>query len=558
MNDIRNPGGEGQTAGVLSHGLTQAEAEKRLAQFGPNELVEEKTNPILKFLSYLWGPIPWMIEIAAILSGIAHHWEDLGIILTLLVVNAIVGFWEEHQAGNAIAALKEKLALAAKVLRDGGWKSIPARQLVPGDRIRVRLGDIIPADAQLVEGQPLEVDQSALTGESLPVTHNPGEIVYSGSIVRQGEADALVQATGTRTYFGKTAELVKEAHTTSHFQKAVLKIGNYLIILAIALVILILGVAISRGDPLITTLEFALVLTIAAIPVAMPTVLSVTMAVGARLLATKQAIVSHLAAIEELAGIDVLCSDKTGTLTQNKLTIGEPFCLDGVNPQALILEAALASRSEDQDAIDLAILDAAKGDQLGAYQVTHFLPFDPVHKRTEASGTGPDGTFKVTKGAPQVILSLSSNSSQIKHQVGKIIDEFAGRGFRSLGVARADATGNWQFEGILPLFDPLRADSKTTIETAGKMGIKVKMVTGDQMAIGREVASQLGLGTNIVNADLFTKSGQPKHGQLDEAIEWADGFAQVFPEHKFDIVSLLQEHGHIVGMTAMASTMPLH
>jgi H+-transporting ATPase len=549
MNDIRNPGGEGQIAGAPSHGLTQAEAEKRLAQFGPNELAEEKTNPILKFLSYLWGPIPWMIEIAAILSGIAHHWEDLGIILTLLVVNAVVGFWEEHQAGNAIAALKEKLALAAKVLRDGGWKSIPARQLVPGDRIRVRLGDIIPADAQLVEGQPLEVDQSALTGESLPVTHNPGEIVYSGSIVRQGEADALVQATGPRTYFGKTAELVKKARTTSHFQKAVLQIGNYLIILAIALVILILGAAIYRGDPLITTLEFALVLTIAAIPVAMPTVLSVTMAVGARLLATKQAIVSHLAAIEELAGIDVLCSDKTGTLTQNKLTIGEPFCLDGVNPQALILEAALASRSEDQDAIDLAILDAVKGDQLGAYQVTHFLPFDPVHKRTEASGTGPDGTFKVTKGAPQVILSLSSNASQIKHQVGKVIDEFAGRGFRSLGVARADAAGNWQFEGILPLFDPLRADSKTTIETAGKMGIKVKMVTGDQMAIGREVASQLGLGTNIVNADLFTKSGQPKHGQLDEAIEWADGFAQVFPEHKFDIVSLLQEHGHIVGMT---------
>ena len=281
-----------QALDVSPKGLTQAEAERRLKQYGYNELAEEKANPVLKFLSYLWGPIPWMIEGAALLSALARHWEDLGIILTLLVVNAIVGFWEEYQAGNAIAALKEKLALSAKVLRDAIWSSIPARQLVPGDVIRVQLGDIVPADVQLQNGQPLEVDQSALTGESLPVTRKPGESVYSGSIIKQGEADALVQATGAKTYFGKTAELVKEAHTTSHFQRAVLQIGNYLIILAIVLVALILVVAIYRGDPLLTTIEFALVLTIAAVPVAMPTVLTVTMAVGARLLATKQAIVS--------------------------------------------------------------------------------------------------------------------------------------------------------------------------------------------------------------------------------------------------------------------------
>ncbi len=360
-----------------------------------------------------------MIEAAALLSGLARHWEDLGIILVLLIVNAIVGFWEEYQAGNAIAALKEKLALNAKVCRDGDWKTMPARQLVPGDLIRVRLGDIVPADAQLLDSEPLEVDQSALTGESLPVTRKPSEVVYSGSIIKQGEANAVVQATGTKTFFGKTAELVKEAHTPSHFQRAVLQIGNYLIILALVLVALILGVTILRGDPLLTTLEFALVLTIAAVPVAMPTVLTVTMAVGARVLAAKQAIVSRLAAIEELAGVDVLCSDKTGTLTQNKLTIGEPFCVEGTKCEELILNAALASRSEDQDTIDQAVLSAVKGDQLDAYQLTHFQPFDPVHKRTEASVNGPQGTFNVTKGAPQVIMALSANAANVQMQVGK-------------------------------------------------------------------------------------------------------------------------------------------
>jgi len=531
------------------HGLTQVEAEKRQATYGYNELTEEKTNPFLKFISYLWGPIPWMIEIAAALSAFAHHWEDLGIILTLLVVNAIVGFWEEFQAGNAIAALKKRLALNAKVCRDGKWKSIPARKLVPGDLIRLRLGDIVPADAELSEGEPLEIDQSALTGESLPVTRNPAEVVYSGSIVRQGEANALVQATGAETYFGKTAQLVKQAHTTSHFQQAILKIGNYLIVLALVLVVFILGVAIVRGDPLFTTIEFALVLTIAAIPVAMPTVLSVTMAVGARLLAKEQAIVSHLASIEELAGIDVLCSDKTGTLTQNRLTLGDPFCVEGVSPKELLLSAALASRAEDQDAIDMAVLSAVFPSRTAAYTVQHFTPFDPVHKRTEADIFAPDGDFKVTKGAPQVILGLAANAEIVKAQVGKTIDEFATRGYRSLGVARTDQQGDWQFLGVLPLYDPPREDSARTIETAQKMGIKVKMVTGDQVVIGKEIASQLGLGTNIVNADLFNTKKQQKHGQLDSAIEWADGFAQVFPEHKFDIVSLLQEHGHIVGMT---------
>ena len=375
--------------GSSPEGLSQDEAQKRLAQYGPNELEEKKTNAFLKFLSYFWGPIPWMIEAAVILSAFARHWPDFAIILLLLVANAVVGFWEEHQAGNAIAALKAKLAIKARVKRDGKWVTPAARELVPGDVIRVRLGDIVPADARLLEGDEIEVDQSALTGESLPATRKPGEAVFSGSIIRQGEIDALVYATGANTYFGKTAQLVQEANTVSHFQRAVLKIGNYLIILAVTLVVLILAVALFRGDPMLTTLQFALVLTVAAIPVAMPTVLSVTMAVGARLLAKKEAIVTRLAAIEELAGVDMLCSDKTGTLTQNKLTLGEPFSVNDIPGDQVILNAALASRADNKDTIDLAVLGGLKNDQaLKDYQVIHFLPFDPVHKRTEATVKG--------------------------------------------------------------------------------------------------------------------------------------------------------------------------
>src|SRR6202042_202332 len=301
-----------------------------------------------------------MIEVAVILSAVVQHWPDFFIILVLLLSNAVVGFWEEHQAGNAIAALKAKLAINARVKRDGKWITPPARELVPGDVIRMRLGDIVPADARLLDGDPVEVDQSALTGESLPAERKSGEAVFSGSIIRQGEIGALVYATGEKTYFGKTAQLVQEAHTVSHFQKAVLKIGNYLIILAGVLVAGIITVAIFRGDPILTTLQFALVLTVASIPVAMPTVLSVTMAVGARLLAQQKAIVTRLVAIEELAGVDVLCADKTGTLTQNKLTLGDPFSVNNVPIEEVILNAALASRAENDDPIDRAVLGGVK------------------------------------------------------------------------------------------------------------------------------------------------------------------------------------------------------
>ncbi|MEO7207780.1 MAG: plasma-membrane proton-efflux P-type ATPase [Steroidobacteraceae bacterium] len=533
------------------NGLTEAEAVTRLAKDGPNALKTKKENLLLKFLSYFWGPIPWMIEGAVILSAVVQHWLDFGIILFLLCSNACVGFWEEHQAGNAIAALKKKLAVNARAKRDGKWGTPKAVDLVPGDVIRLRLGDIVPADARLLAGDPVQVDQSALTGESLPVTVKPGGAVFSGSVVKRGEIDALVYATGANTYFGKTAQLVEEAHTVSHFQRSVLKIGNYLIVLAVVLIALIVAVALFRGDKMLDTLEFALVLLVASIPVAMPTVLSVTMAVGARLLAKKQVVVQKLSAIEELAGVDILCSDKTGTLTQNKLKVGDPFTIDKISGDQVVLWAALASRAEDKDTIDLAVIAAVKdANAIKDYRVVHFVPFDAVHKRTEATVKGRDGKpFFVAKGAPQVILKMSTNADAVKAAVDKTVQDFAAHGFRSLGVARAVEAGKWQFVGVLPMSDPPREQAKATIASAKDMGVKIKMVTGDQLAIAKEMAKGLGMGTGILDASTLGDGKSKDSPQAEKAIEQADGYAQVFPEQKYHIIEVLQKLSHFVGMT---------
>jgi H+-transporting ATPase len=532
-------------------GLATEDVPLRLAKYGFNELEEKRVDPLLKFLSYFWGPIPWMIEVAAALSAVVRHWADLVIILVLLIVNAVVGFWEEHKADTTIAELKATLALKAKVKRGGAWTSVPARELVPGDIIRVRLGDIVPADVRLLTSDPVEVDQSALTGESLPVPRQEGEVLYSGSIIRLGEADALVTGTGKSTFIGTTAHLIESVRTVSHFQRAVFKIADYLILVAITLVILIVGVALFRGDNMVMTLQFALVLTVASIPVAMPTVLSVTMAVGAKNLARNQAVVNRLATIEEMAGIDVLCADKTGTLTENKLTVGEPYCMNGVNPDDLLFQAALASRAEDQDIIDLTVLGALKDkSRLATYKLIHFQPFDPVQKRTEATVQDAQGhTFRVSKGAPQVILPLASLAAEQESELDRAVQSFAERGFRSLGVAKTDEKDRWQVLGIIPLYDPPRKDSKEMIERTRQMGVKVKMLTGDQTAIAKEVARRLDLGPNILDASLFSATSHHETGQLEETIEQADGFAQVFPEHKYHIVEVLQEKGHFVGMT---------
>jgi H+-transporting ATPase len=534
-------------------GLSSADVQSRLSFYGLNTIQEKHQSLLLKFLSYFWGPIAWMIEIAAVLSAFAHNTDDLVIILILLFFNAIVGFWQEYQAGNAIEQLKKNLALKARVLRDGQWREVDAAQLTPGDKVKIRLGDVVPADIVLLEGDYLTIDQSALTGESLPVDKHIGELIYSSSIAKQGEMLGLVTSTGANTYFGKTAKLVGSAETVSHFKKAVINIGDYLILMSLVLVVILVLVGLERQLPIMELVQFALILTVASIPVALPAVLSVTMAVGAIKLAKLKAIVSRLEAIEELAGMDILCSDKTGTLTQNKLTLGEPVMFTGTDKQAIILAAALASDSENPDAIDAAILQQLNNDQaLKPYLQSRFVPFDPVQKRTEASIKSDQGqTFKVSKGATQVILDLCCPDAEIRNHADQIVNEFALKGYRALGVAKTDASGRWLFLGILPLFDPPRDDAAQTIKEAKRHGIDIKMVTGDNIAIAKQIAGELGLGQNILLAEQLIKAKDQEDiiHHVAQCAERADGFAQVFPEHKYWLVKDLQANKHLVGMT---------
>lgn len=525
-----------------NQGLSSKEAADLLQKYGLNTIEEKKESKLIKIFKYFWGPIPWMIEIAAVLSAVIKHWDDFIIIMVLLLVNVGINFWEEFQAGNAIAALKKKLAPKSLVKRDGKWIEIDATQLVPGDLVRLKIGNIIPADAKLNQGDYLTVDQSALTGESLPVTKKINDTVYSGSIAKQGEMTATVAGTGKDTYFGKTAKLVEKAKPISHFQKAVIQIGQYLIYISIALAAVLITVQLLRGDTVLHVIQFVLILVIASVPVAMPAVLSVTMALGALRLSRMKAVVARLESIEEMAGVDVLCSDKTGTLTQNKLTLGKPLPYRGFDEQAVILHGALASETDTEDTIDLAIIAGVKpADALKKYTLVKFIPFDPVIKKSESTiKDDKEVTLHVTKGAPQVILAQCHPDPAFESQVSAAIEEMSKKGYRTLGVARSIDGKSWEFLGLLPLFDPLREDSAETVKEAIEHGLQIKMLTGDNIAIAKEISSQLHLGENISVA---------KENLTAEDIEKSDGFAQVYPEHKYDIVKLLQDKKHIVGMT---------
>ncbi|MEZ5900131.1 MAG: plasma-membrane proton-efflux P-type ATPase [Hyphomicrobiaceae bacterium] len=530
----------------LKIGLSNSEAAARLLKYGPNALAEKKTSALARLMHYFWGPIPWMIETAALLSAFLGDWADFAIILTMLLVNAGVDFWQEHKAGSAIEALKQRLALSARVLRDSTWQNIPASDLVPGDVIALKLGNVVPADLVLKTGDYLSVDESALTGESLPVDKRAGDSAYSGSIAKLGEMQAIVTATGMKTYFGKTAQLVESAQAHSHFQTAVLKIGNFLIATTLVLVAIIIAFAVWRHERLIETIQFALILTVAAIPVALPTVLSVTLAVGAERLARMKAIVSRLVSIEELAGVDVLCADKTGTLTRNQLTISDLRPTASATDDDLLLAAALASNKDDPDAIDGAVLAAqSKTASLDGWKMLAFTPFDPISKRTEARAAKNGDTYLFSKGAPQVILDLVTLSPDERKACEREVDDLANDGYRALGVAQKHEGGPWTYLGVIPIFDPPREDAASTIARARSMGINVKMITGDHEAIARQIAGKLGLGRNIQSAAaLFDQDGD-----IARRIDAVDGVARVLPEHKFKIVKALQDSGHLVAMT---------
>jgi H+-transporting ATPase len=531
-------------------GLTGDEAAKRLETYGENTIKEEKQNPVIEFLSHFWGPIPWMIEVAGILAGSVHRWDELGIIVALLLVNGVVSYWHENKANQAIEALEKEMALNARVIRDGDEKTIPAKQLVPGDIIIMRIGDVVPADGKLLANQHLSADESSLTGESLPVDKAGSDAVYSGTIVKQGEAKTLVVATGKKTRFARTVELVAGAKQVSHFQRAVLRIGYFLMAAAGALVVTIVLVSIFlRGDPAIEVIIFALGLTLAGIPVALPAVLSLTMSIGAGRLAAWKAIVAKLPAMEEMAGLTVLCADKTGTLTKDELELQAPVLVAAKDKHDLYLTAALTVERDGEvdDPMDKAVL-AGLDDQkeLDKYKIKEFRPFDPTRKIADADVIAPDGEFTAAKGAPQAILGLVKPDEETSRKVQSQVEELGENGFRALGVARKN--GNWRYLGLLSLLDPPREDSAAVVKAAEEHGIDIRMVTGDHLAIAKQVAKQLNLGQNIKRAsEAFPEGG--KGGLSAEEVTQADGFAEVTPEHKFNIIKAFQSQDIIIGMT---------
>ncbi|GMQ07908.1 hypothetical protein CsSME_00051899 [Camellia sinensis var. sinensis] len=554
-------------------GLSSEDAEVRLQIFGQNKLEEKTENKFLKFLSFMWNPLSWVMEAAAIMAialanggGEGPDWQDFAGIICLLIINSTISFIEENNAGNAAAALMARLAPKTKVLRDGRWQEQDASVLVPGDIISIKLGDIIPADARLLEGDPLKIDQSALTGESLPVTKRTGDEVFSGSTCKQGEIEAVVIATGVHSFFGKAAHLVDSTESIGHFQKVLTAIGNFCICsIAVGMILEIIVMYPIQLRSYRDGINNLLVLLIGGIPIAMPTVLSVTLAIGSHRLSQQGAITKRMTAIEEMAGMDVLCSDKTGTLTLNRLTVDrnliEVFNKD-MDKDMIVLLAARASRLENQDAIDTAIVNMLADPKEARANITevHFLPFNPVDKRTAITYIDSDGNwYRASKGSPEQILNLSEEREEIAGKVHAIIDKFAERGLRSLGVALQEVPerskdgpgGPWKFCGLLPLFDPPRHDSAETIRRALNLGVCVKMITGDQLAIAKETGRRLGMGTNMYPSSSLLGRNRDENEVLpvDELIEKADGFAGVFPEHKYEIVKILQEKKHVVGMT---------
>ncbi len=583
-------------------GLTSLEAKKRLEKYGLNEIPEKDETMFHRIFKRFWGPIPWMIEVAAVLSAAVKKWEDLTIIVIMLLTNAVLDFYQESKALNAIKALKKSLAQKSLVLRDGKWIGVEAKEIVPGDIIKLKIGDIVPADAKLLEGDYILADMSALTGESLPVTKKVGDEIYGNAIIKKGDMLAEVTKTGLDTYFGQTVKLVARAEKEqkSHFQKMVISVGNFLILITLALIAVIIFVGLFRHENIFDLLEFSLVLTVAAIPVALPAVLTVTMAVGAVNLAKKHAIVSRLQAIEELAGMDILCSDKTGTLTKNEMTISDPYTLADYTADDVLLYGALASKEENDDPIEKPIFAYVKekklDKKLSDYHLKKFAPFDPVSKRTEAEFD----SVTVTKGAPQVIIEISKKDFD-EQKLNSVVHQYAQKGFRTLGVAiKKKGENDYTLAGLIPLYDPPREDSINTIADLKAHGVEVKMVTGDNLAVAQYIAGVLDIGTDIENInqlkghdtkeyDLLAKiisqtifnkvynnkekadeysdevvkevqkelenvplpKGHIKQheSQVVEIIENANGFAQVFPKDKYFIVDKLQKAKHIVGMT---------
>ena len=531
-------------------GLSGSEVKRRLQLLGLNEVTEERKNPVFEFLLRYWGPMPWLLELAIVLSIVLKHYLEAGIIFALLTANTVIGQIQSRGSQRVLEALKKRLAVKARVLRDGLWVTTEARKIVSGDIISIGLGDIVPADAKVTAGE-LSIDQSVLTGESMPVDAQESAIIYSGSIARRGEAKCVVVNTGANTYFGKTVELVKIARPKSHQEQIMLDIVRYMMFLGIGALVIVAAYAAVTGTDILSILTLAVIFLMGAVPVALPAVMTIVQSVGAIELVKKGVLVTRLDSIEDAASIDVLCLDKTGTITQNKLSVGDAVHFAGYSREDVIVMASLASQEQGKDAIDVAILDYARASNinLNPYEQISFTPFEPSTKRSEAIVLSGGERFKVVKGAPQKVLSLCKRLDEATlTKANQTVEEMSLKGYRTLGVAKSPASDidDIRFVGLISLADPPRPDSDDMISRAKELGVKPLLLTGDNIAIAREIARQVSIGKRIIRMDEFRKMGEDEQARM---IEETDGFAEIYPEDKYHIVKLLQSMGHVVGMT---------
>jgi plasma-membrane proton-efflux P-type ATPase len=527
-------------------GLTRTEVDTRRKENGYNEVVEKKGHLVLKFLKKFWGISAWMLELIMVLSAVLRKYSDLIVVGALLIINAVLSFMQESRAAGVVEALRKRLQVNARVRRDSSWQVIPARELVPGDIVRVRPGDIIPADVKLLTGA-LSIDQSALTGESKDADKKPGEMLSSGSIVRRGEGNGVVILTGAKTYFGRTTQLVQEARPKLHIEAVVAKVVRWLFVIVGALVCVVVVLSLIRGSPLIEMLPLMLVLLMSAVPVALPVMFTVSMAVGSKELAKRGVLVTRLSAAEDAATMDVLCVDKTGTITMNQLAVTGVIPLEHASETDVLFAGALASQEANQDPIDHAFLTAAKDrhvfDNLPKVTPVSFAPFDAKNRRTEAVVEQNGQRLRVMKGAVRTIAEACGFQPPAIEALEARVSAAAAKGYRTLAVARGPETGAPALVGLVSLYDPPRSDAKQLIAELHDLGVPVKMLTGDALPVACEIGQGVGLPHIRHMADL--KAGN----QAVDLFAGADGFAEVFPEDKYTVVKHLQASGHVMGMT---------
>ncbi len=534
-----------KTLGSSPKGLSSREADKRIESYGYNEITGKKPNYALIFLRKFTGPVQLILILVIILSYILNSIRDVYIITALLVFNAIIGFVEEYRADESVDALKDRLSSSARVLRDNKWQVIKAKMLVPGDIIKVKLGDIIPADCKVIEPEELQVDESIITGESMPQGKKEGDLLRQGSTAKRGEALCIVIGTGYNTVYGKTAKLVQNARVKSHLQKAIMGIVKYLLLGdgIILIIMLAFGLLVLHQNILII-IKFLLVLLIASVPVALSAAFTVSMALGTEKLAKKGVLVTKLEAIEDTSNMEILCMDKTGTITKNEITV-RAIKSFGSTEGDIARYAVEASRKEDNDPIDNAVIEYAEIQKIKTNPQKKFYPFNPSTKRTSAIIGSGKGSYYVTKGAVHTVMALGITGRVDKKEVLKTVEEYASKGFRTIAVAKSKDGKRWTLCGLMALYDAPREDAKELVDELHSLGVKTKMLTGDNIKVAMQIASEVGMGNKIYDITAERKNEK----ELQRKIISAEGFADVYPEDKYTIVKTLQKDGYIVGMT---------